>query len=96
MRANVLLSLQRVLLGHIGMAARRVSFRWTRDSIHVRVVFDGEISEVDTDAMSVAETEVIADSPQFTVVIFRLERCDSPARIKDDTDEVAVFMRLAK
>ncbi len=94
MRVKVLLITQRALLGHIGPAVRRIFCRWTESEIHVRVVLDGEISGIDAEAMSVAETEVIADFPPRTAVFFRLERCDIPARVKHDNDEVAVFQRL--
>ena len=94
MRVHVLLSTQRALLGHIGPAVRRILCRWTESEIHVRVVFDGEISEIDAEAMSEAATEVIADFPPRTAIFFGLERCDSPARVKHDNDEVAVFQRL--
>lgn len=92
-RARVLLSMQRALLGHIGSAVRAVICRWTEDEIRVRVVFDGQISEDDAEAISEAETEVIADFPSQTAVCFKLERCDRPAPIKHDDDEQAVFRR---
>jgi hypothetical protein len=63
MRVRVLLSVQRELLGHIGTAVRAITCRWTEDEIHVRVVFNGEISDDDAEAISEAETEVIADFP---------------------------------
>jgi hypothetical protein len=44
-RVRVLLSVQRALLGHIGTAVRAIMCRWTEDEIHVRAVFDGEISD---------------------------------------------------
>lgn len=91
-----MLSTQRALLGHIGPAVRRILCRWTESEIHVRIVFDGEISEIDAEAMSDAETEVFADFPPRIAVFFRLERCDSPAHVKHDNDEVAVFQRLER
>lgn len=93
-RVRVLLSTQRALLGHIGTAVRKITCRWTEDEIHVRVVFDGEISEDDAEAISEAQTEVMADFPSYTVVCFKLERCDHPAPFQYQDDEVAVFRRL--
>lgn len=94
MRVRVLLSVQRALLGHIGTAVRAILCRWTENEIHVRAVFDGEIREDDAEAISEAETEVIADFPSETAVFFKLERCDHPASIRHDADEQMVFQRL--
>ena len=96
MRTNVLLSVQRALVGHIGTAVRAIMCRWTIDEIHVRVVFDGEISDDDAEAISEAETEVIADFSSETAVCFTLERRDRPVLIKHDADEELVFRRLEK
>jgi len=94
MRARVLLSVQRALLGQIGAAVRAIMCRWTENEIYVRVVLDGEISDRDAEAISEAETEVIADFPSQVVVCFKLERHDYPTLIKYEIDEVAVFRRM--
>lgn len=94
MRVRTLLSAQKAFLGHIGTAVRAIMCRWTEEEIYVRVVFDGEISDKDTEAISEAETEVIADFPSQIAVCFRLERLDYPASIKNGTDEQAIFRRL--
>jgi hypothetical protein len=95
-RVRVLLSVQRALLGHIGTAVRAIMCRWTEDEIHVRAVFDGEISDDDAEAISEAETEVIADFPSQTAVCFKLERRDRPASIAHEAYEEVVFRRLEK
>jgi hypothetical protein len=94
MRVRVLLSVQRALLGQIGTAVRAIMCRWTENEICVRVVLDGKIGDRDAEAISEAETEVIADFPSPVVVCSKLERCDYPALIKHETDEVAVFRRM--
>jgi hypothetical protein len=96
MRVRVLLSVQRALLGHIGTAVRAIMCRWTKDEIHVRAVFDGDIDDDNAGAISEAETEVIADFPSQVAVCFKLERRDYPALIKHEIDEVAVFRRMEK
>jgi len=65
-------------------------------SIEQKYVFDGEISDDDAEAISGAETEVIADFPSQTAVCFRLERCDPPLSIKHNADEELVFRRLER
>ena len=96
MRVRALLSVQRALLGHIGTAVRAIMCRWTKDEIHVRAVFDGEINGDNAEAIFEAETEVIADFPSQVAVCFKLERRDYPALIRLDIDEVAVFRRMEK
>lgn len=96
MRVRVLLSVQRALLGHIGTAVRAIVCRWTKDEIHVRAVFDGEIDDENAEAFSEAETEVNADFPSQVIVYFKLERHDYPVSIKLQIDEVAVFRRMEK
>jgi len=96
MRVRVLLSVQRALLGHIGTTVRAIMCRWTEGEIHLRAVFDGEINDEDADAISEAETEVIADFPSQVAVRFKLERRDYPTLIKQEIDEVAVFRRMEK
>ena len=96
MRVRVLPSVQRAFLGHIGIAVRAIVCRWATDKIHVRTVFDGEINDDDAEAMSEAETEVVADFPSHVEVFFKLERCDYPASIKHEIDEVAVSRRMEK
>lgn len=41
MRVRVLLSVQRALVGYIGIAVGAIVCRWTQDKIHVRTVFGG-------------------------------------------------------
>jgi hypothetical protein len=86
LRVSVLLSAQRALLGSIGTAVRKIMCHWTEHEIQVRVVFGSEIAEEDAEAMSDAETEMMADFPRHKVS-FKLERCDSPKKIKQCTDE---------
>lgn len=94
MRVRMLLSMQRALLGQVGPAVRAIACRWTDESIHVRVVVDGAIGDADAEAMSEAETEVMADFPSRITVRFRLERRDHPAPVGHENGELRVFHRL--
>ena len=93
LRVSVLLGMQRALLGCIGPAVRKIMCRWNEREVLARVVFDGEKGKVDAEAMSEAETEMMADFPNHTVSL-KLERCDSPAKITQSRDEQTVFSRL--
>jgi len=96
LRVHVLLSVQRAFLGHIGTAMRAILCRWTEDGIHVRAIFDGKIADVDAEAVSEAESEVIADFPSQTRVSFKSERRDYPAPIDCEPGETAIFRRLER
>lgn len=93
LRVSVLLGMQRALLGCVGPAVRKIMCQWNEHEIQVRVVFGGEIGEDDADAMSEAETEMMADFPSHAVS-FKLERCDNPEKISLSKDEHTVFSRL--
>jgi hypothetical protein len=92
LRCSVLLGMQRALLGCIGPAVRKIMCQWNEREVLARVIFEGEISEVDADAISEAETEMMADFPNHTVS-FKLQRCDRPANITQRNDEHTVFSR---
>jgi len=92
-RTAVLLSIQRALLGNLGTHVRLVTCQWSKHDIKVRAVFDGEIPEDEADAMSVAETEMMADFPDYDVSL-TFERCDTPHDIPRKADEYAVFRRF--
>ena len=93
MRVLALLGMQRALLGCIGPAVRKIMCQWNDREVLARVVFDGAISDVDAEAMSEAETEMMADFPHHSVS-FKLERCDCPGKITHSHGEHTVFSRL--
>jgi hypothetical protein len=68
--------------------------QYTENEILVPVVVDGQLSDEETDAISVAGNEVMADFPPHIAVFFKLELCDSPTHITHDTHEIAVYERL--
>lgn len=61
MEAEVTLSLTRALLGSVPACLRSVSFGLDGDWIRIRFLFDGPISEDDTEGAQIVGTEVIAD-----------------------------------
>ena len=93
LRVAVLVSIQRALLGNLGTRVRLVTCRWSKHDINVRAVFDGEIPDDEAAAMSVAETEMMADFPGHDVSL-TCERCDAPQNIPREADECAVFRRF--
>jgi hypothetical protein len=64
--AELMPSLNRALLGHIGPALRKVAVHpgWENKEVTIVAVFDGPVSERDKEDMEVTLTEVIADFPE--------------------------------
>jgi hypothetical protein len=83
-RANVLLSVQRALLGRVMPALRAVVVQIGAREVCARCYFDGSISEADQEEMSDAEAEVLADYRPEVVVHFECVRLDGPHRISDE------------
>lgn len=84
---EVLLTMQRALLGEVSAHLRMVSVRWSDTEIHFDSYFDGEITEDDEETMSVVETEVLAGFSQTHTMTYVLHRVDLPAPLpkKDRT-----------
>lgn len=83
-RCEVLLSLQRALLGEVSPNLRAVTVSYTDSSVQFEAYFDGEISDEDREAMSMVETEVMADFPSSHVITHEVKRLDAPALIPKD------------
>lgn len=93
LRAEVLLSLQRALLGEIGLNVRGITCDWDTTSITIQCIFDGEISDDDQEAMEVACTEVMADFPPDVTVNRACKRLDAPEPLNSHTLTVWVYRR---
>lgn len=83
-RCEVLLSLQRALLGEVTPNLRAVTVAFTGDSIHFEAFFDGPIGDEEREAMSLVETEVLADFPPEHRVTHQLVRLDAPTLVPKD------------
>lgn len=83
-QCEVLLSLQRALLGAISPAIRAVTVRFDESSIYFEVFVHGEISDEVREAMSEVETEVMADFSSVERVSHALVRLDPPELIPKD------------
>jgi hypothetical protein len=93
LRVSVLLGIQVALLGHISSRVRRVLCRWDDQEIRARAIFDGNVTEEDAEAISEAETEMMANFPHHVVSI-AFERCDAPNAIIQIEGECAVYSRF--
>jgi hypothetical protein len=78
LRAQVLLSVQRALLGEVSSALRGVTVGWQDQVIELRAYFDGPISEDDRESISCVGSEVIADFPDPWTINEEAVRRDAP------------------
>jgi len=62
-RAKLLLSVQRALLGVIPGNVRKIQVQWHDKKINLVVFYEKTLSESDKEDLSCAETEIIADFP---------------------------------
>lgn len=83
-RCEVLLSLQRALLGEVGPSLRAVTVNYAESSLHFEAFFDGAITDENREAMSLVETEVMADFPSTHTITHEVTRLDAPALIPKD------------
>lgn len=83
-RCEVLLSLQRALLGEVTPRLRAVTVRHAESSIHFDAYFDGEPNEEERESMSAVETEVMAGFPATHTTTHDVIRLDPPALIPKD------------
>jgi hypothetical protein len=77
-RARLLLSVQRALLGAVSPRLRAVTCGWEGVEITLRFVFDGEMVEEDLEDAGVVATEVAADFPAPWTVDEDVARLDYP------------------
>ena len=81
-RTSLLLSVQRALLGAVPPGLRAVTCGWVGTQITLRFVFDGEISEANTEDAQIVGSEVIADFPAPWTISEDIVRLDHPAGLR--------------
>lgn len=83
-KCEVLLSLQRALLGEVGSNLRAVTVTYSGTTIHFDAFVDGEVTDEEREAMSLVETEVMADFPSTDKITHQVMRLDTPNLIPQD------------
>jgi hypothetical protein len=86
LRARVLLSLQRALLGEVTAQMRAIEVEWSPTAILIRVFAHGPVTDSLRDNFDASVvTQVVADFPYpdrgDPHVTFDIVRCDAPAPI---------------
>lgn len=67
-RPDMLLSVQRALLGAIGPSLRAIAVQWTQTSVTLIALADNDWEPEQHDALDVALTEIVADFPEIDSV----------------------------
>lgn len=86
-RQNLLLSVQRALLGAVPAGLREVSCGWSRQEIKLLFVFDGEIDQDDYESAKIVGSEVIADFSAPWTISEEIVRLDYPAGLHNEKDD---------
>lgn len=91
MRARVLLSVQRALVGEVFPALRAVTVEWRPDMVKFWAYVDGVLRDEDNESLSVVSAEIAADFGPEVEIDYEVVRRDAPMAIDDG--RVCVFRR---
>ena len=92
-RAKLLLSVQRALLGAVSPRLRAVTCGWEGFEITLRFVFDGEVADPDLEDAGVVASEVAADFPAPWTVDEDIARLDYPDDLRPGALALWAFRR---
>jgi hypothetical protein len=92
LRAALLLSIQRALLGEVTPNIRAVTGRIDSDRIVLRWIVDGAISDELKGDLGAVGTEVVADFP-IHQISEEFVRCDAPADIRGHYLDYIAYLR---
>ena len=93
LRAELLLSLQRALVGAVPASLRAVTCDWAEAKITLRYIFDGPIGHDDEDSMRVVGAEVVTDFPPEMELDEQFVRFDHPAGLAPHFLRAWAYMR---
>lgn len=91
-REDILLSIQRALVGSVTPNVRWIACNWSNSRINVRVGYEGMPSPDDLEGMSIVETEIVADFPSLSVQV-QCSRSDAAVKDAIEADEVIAYAR---
>jgi hypothetical protein len=93
LRAELLLSLQRALVGVVPPSLRAVTCDWAEARITLCYVFDGPIDPGDEEGMRAVGAEVVADFPPDVALDEQIVRSDHPAGLTPHFLRAWAYMR---
>lgn len=92
-RSDVLLSVQRALLGEVPSSLRGVACGWNDKLITLRFIFDGPINPNEEQNMYAAGSEVIADFHAPATIDEQVIRVDSPKSLSGYALQAWAYIR---
>lgn len=95
LRARVLLSLQRALLGAVPAQLRAVGCDWSDDEIAIHCYCNGPVAADTEELMQVVATEVAADFPDHSVRA-ACHRYDEPQPLSETAPQAWAYMRAER
>ena len=93
LRAELLLSLQRALVGAVPASLRAVTCDWDEAKVTLRYIFDGPVGPYDMDCMMAVGAEVAADFHDTRALDEQIVRVDHPAGLERHFLRAWAYMR---
>ena len=93
LRAELLLSLQRALVGAVPASLRALTCDWAETKVTLRYIFDGPVCPFDADAMMAVGAEVAADFRDTVALDEQIVRVDHPAGLAPHFLRAWAYMR---
>lgn len=87
-RTQVLLSLQRAMLGEVFPALRAITVEWSDEQVKFWAYVDGPLKEGDAESLSCISAEVAADFWSGVEIDYETVRLDAPVKIMDTRTRV--------
>jgi hypothetical protein len=92
-RGELLLSLQRALVGAVPASLRAVTCDWEETTITLRYIFDGPVDADDADGMAAVGAEVASDFADAVALDEQIIRVDHPAGLAPHFLRAWAYMR---
>ena len=93
LRTELLLSLQRALVGAVPASLRAVTCDWGETKVTLRYIFDGPVDPYDADCMMAVGAEVAADFRDTVALDEQVVRVDHPAGLDHHFLRAWAYMR---
>ena len=93
LRAELLLSLQRALVGVVPASLRAVTCDWAETKITLRYIFDGPACPYDADAMLAVGAEVASDFRDTVSLDEQIVQVDHPSALASHFLRAWAYMR---
>ena len=93
LRADLLLSLQRALVGAVPASLRAVTCDWGETKITLRYIFDGPANPYDADTLLAVGAEVASDFRDTVALDEQIVRVDHPAGLAPHFLRAWAYMR---